>query len=219
VVLQSVDVADESGQLDPFLVENSSGNGVTSENSIPPQLFQPNPVFDENRKRSRIGTGDVIIRNFMMLNESGHQVTSCDYDEKLTLCYLLELCRSVTSDFILGVRLRDLKGNFVYSANDINSIHRIEGAAGDRLVVSTDLRFPLAHQDYVVLTGIFGFCDGVALVEGIYDYSRSVIWDVIEDAAYLRVHPCKIMPMAGPVNACFSLKIAKLKSHHDPRFN
>jgi lipopolysaccharide transport system ATP-binding protein len=219
VVLQSVDVAHESGELDPFLVENSSGNGVTSENSIPPQLFQPNPVFDDNRKRSRIGTGDVIIRNFMMLNETGHQVTSCDYDEKLTLCYLLELCRSVTSDFILGVRLRDLKGNFVYSANDINSIHRIEGAAGDRLVVSTDLRFPLAHQDYVVLTGIFGFCDGVALVEGIYDYSRSVIWDVIEDAAYLRVHPCKIMPMAGPVNACFSLKIAKLKSHHDPRFN
>ena len=168
------------------------------------------PRDEENRKRSRIGTGDVIVKNFIMVNEAGLQVTSCDYNEKLSLCYLLEACRPVNSDFILGIRLRDLKGNFIYSANDIDSIHRIEAATGDRIFVSTELRMPLAHQDYVVLTGVFGFGDGVAHASGVYDYSKSVIWDVIEDAAYLKVHPCKVMPLAGPVHASINLKIENI---------
>ena len=111
--------------------------------------------------------------------------------------------------------MRDLKGNFVYSANDINCTHRIEAAPGDHLVVSTELRIPLAHQDYVVLTGVFGFMDGIAFVGGTYDYSKAVIWDVIEDAAYLKVHPCKIMPLVGPVNACFDLKVQKIEDGND----
>ena len=147
-----------------------------------------------------------------MLNEAGVQITSCEYDDKLTLYYLLEVCRSVNSDFILGVRLRDLKGTFIYSANDIHSVHRIEGVAGDRYLISTDLRMPLAHQDYVILTGIFGFKDGIAFASNTYDYSKSVIWDVIEEAAFLKLYPCKVMPLAGPVNACFDLKVTKLKS-------
>src|SRR6185436_8277518 len=165
----------------------------------------------KNRDRSRIGTEDVIIRNFIVLNEAGLQVTSCDYNEKLTLYYLLQVCRAVSSDFILGIRWRDLKGNFIYSANDINCIHRIDAAPGDRLVASTNLRMPLTAQDYVLLTGIFGFKEGTALTAGVYDYSRSVIWDVIEDAFYLRVHPCKAMPLPGPVNVSFDLEIKKIK--------
>ncbi len=219
VVLQYSEVPEESGQLNPPGVENGAGNSVTTETFAPSQLFQPNPVFERNRYRSRIGTGDVIIKNFIILSEAGHQITSCEYNEKLTLHYLLEVCKPISSDFILGVRLRDLKGNFIYSANDINRTHRIEGAPGDRLVVSTDLRIPLAHQDYVVLTGLFGFQDGMAFAGGTYDYSRSVIWDVIEDAAYLKVHPCKVMPLAGPVNASFDLSVRKIESYGKNRCN
>jgi hypothetical protein len=119
----------------------------------------------------------------------------------------------VSSDVILGVRLRDLKGNFVYSANDINCIQRIEAAPGDRILLSTDLRMPLASQDYVVMTGVFGFRDGVAFTAGVYDFSKAVVWDVIEDAFYFRVHLCKVMPLPGPVNACFQVKIKKLQSY------
>ena len=212
VVLQYSESSDETRPLNQNGIESAAENSIDTEPSAPPQLFQPNPVFEQNRKRSRIGTGDVVIKNFIMLNEGGDQVTSCDYDEKLALYYLLEVCKPVSSDFILGVRLRDLKGNFVYSANDINCMHRIEAITGDRILVSADLTMPLAHQDYVLLTGVFGFKDGRAFFGGAYDYSRSVIWDVIEDAAYLKVHPCKIMPLAGPVNASFDLKVKKLKS-------
>ena len=206
VVLQSPEVTDESKTVNQAIVQTS----VDTELSAPPLLLQPNPVFDGNRQRSRIGTGVVIVKNFLMLNEAGLQVTSCDYDEKLALYYLLEVCKPVSSDFILGVRLRDLKGNFVYSANDINSIHRIEAVPGDRFVVSTNIRIPLTHQDYVVLTGVFGFNDGMAFTNGVYDFLKSVIWDVIEDAAYLKVHPHKLMPLAGPVNTSFNLEVKKI---------
>jgi lipopolysaccharide transport system ATP-binding protein len=210
VVFQHSEVSGQSEALDQSVVENGAEIDINTEPSAPAQLFQPNPIFEENRQRSRIGTGDVIIRNFIMVNEAGFQVTSCDYDEKLALYYLLEVRKPVRSDFMLGVRFRDLKGNFVFSANDIKSVHRIEADPGERILVSTDLRIPLAHQDYVVLTGVFGFKDGGAFAGGVYDYSRSVIWDVIEDAAYLNVHPCKVMALSGPVNTSIDLKVKKL---------
>jgi lipopolysaccharide transport system ATP-binding protein len=178
--------------------------------SVPSILFQPNAAFEVNRQRSRMGTGDVVIKNFLMLNNEGSPVSSCDYNEELTFYYLLEACSRVDSDFILGVRFRDLKGNFVFSANDIHTVHRITSEVGEQFAVSVNIKIPLAHQDYVVLTGVFGFNDGTAFVSGVYDFSKSVIWDVIEDAAYLKVHPCKTMPMAGPVNASFDLKVQKV---------
>lgn len=183
---------------------------VDASSPMPAMLFEPNPVFEANRRRSRLGTGSVVIKNFLMLNKAGINVSSCDYDETLSLYYLLEVCEPVHSDFVLGFRIRDIKGVFVYSANDIHTTHRIEAGPGDRYVVSTDIKIPLTHQDYVVLTGIFGFRDGLAFSNGGYDFSKSLIWDVIEDAAYLKVHPCKIMPMVGPVNASFNLKLVRL---------
>jgi lipopolysaccharide transport system ATP-binding protein len=179
--------------------------------AVPAQLFQSNPAFDRNRERSRFGTGDVVIANFMITDEAGLPVAACDYNDRLTFHYLLKVQRQVDSDFILGIRVRDLKGNFVYSANDINRIHRLTGAPGDTIVISAEIRFPLSHQDYVVLTGVFGFQGGNAFVGGIYDYSRSVIWDVIEEAAYVEVRPCKVMPLAGPVNACLDLRVEKVE--------
>jgi homopolymeric O-antigen transport system ATP-binding protein len=211
VVLQYSGSSSESKAVKQSTVENGAEIGIDSEFSIPPQLFEPNPVFEKNRERSRIGTEDVVIRNLIVLNEAGLEATSCDYNEQLTLYYLLEVCKAVSSDFILGIRWRDLKGNFIYSANDINCIHRVEAVPGDRLVASTNLRMPLTSQEYVLLTGVFGFKDGMAFTAGVYDYSRSVIWDVIEDAFYLRVHPCKAMPLPGPVNASFHLRLKKIK--------
>ena len=86
----------------------------------------------------------------------------------------------------------------------------MEAVPGDRFVVSTNIKIPLTHQDYVVLTGVFGFNGGIAFAGGNYDFSKSVIWDVIEDAAYLKVHPHKLMPLAGPVNTSFDLKVKKI---------
>lgn len=174
-------------------------------------LYQSAPLFETNSGRSRAGTGTVVVTSFLVLNQLGVPVTSCDYDEKLALHLLLEVRKPVKSDFVFGLRLRDLKGNFVYAANDLNALHRIEALPGEKLAISTELRIPLTHQDYVLSIAIFGFNDGVAFIDGIYDYSRAVIWDMVEDAAFLKVHPCKIMPAAGPVHTTIDLKVTALE--------
>jgi lipopolysaccharide transport system ATP-binding protein len=178
----------------------------------PSLLFESNPSFDADYRRSRMGTGAVVIKNFLILNKDGLKVSSCEYDETLSLFYLLEVREPVNSDFILGIRFRDTKGNFVYSANDTNRIHRLKALPGELYVVSAEIKMPLASQDYVALTGIFGFKDGTAFSNGVYDFLRSIIWDVVEDAAYLRVHPFKLMPLVGPVSTSFNLRIRKVRS-------
>ena len=85
VVLQYSEGSDETRPLNKNGIESGAENSIDA----PPQLFQPNPVFEQNRKRSRMGTGDVVIKNFIMLNEAGDQVTSCEYNDKLGLYYLL----------------------------------------------------------------------------------------------------------------------------------
>jgi lipopolysaccharide transport system ATP-binding protein len=190
-------------------VQGSSSGDLTVAPSI---LFDPNPSFEATYRRSRFGNGAVVIKNFLMLNKEGFHASSCEWNEVLSFFYLLEVYEPVNSDFILGIRVRDTKGNFVYSGNDISAIHRLEAKPGDRFVASTDIKMPLASQEYVVLTGIFGFKDGLAFTNGVYDYFKAVIWDVVEDAAYFKVHPFKLMPLVGPVNTAFNLRINKITS-------
>ena len=206
VVLQNSELVRHELAEAPSLQAN--GSNVSS--SVLSVLFDPNPTFEANRQRSRGGTGDVVIKNFLMLNEEGHPVTSCEYSEELTLCYLLNVCRPVASDFVIGVWFRDLKGNSVYSANDLKKIHNIKATTGESFVVSAKLRIPLSHQDYEVHTSIFGFKGGKAHSGGSYDFSRAVIWDMTDSAAYLTVRPHKLMPVAGPVGASFELKIERI---------
>jgi lipopolysaccharide transport system ATP-binding protein len=181
--------------------------------SVPPMLFEPNPIFQANRQRSRFGTEAVVIKNFLLLKKDGSPALACEFDEDLALHYLLEVCEAVNSDFVIGVRLRDLKGHFVYSANDINSLQRIEAIPGDRFVVSTNMRIPLTHQDYVLSMAVFGFKDGTAYTNGMYDFSKAVIWDQIEDAAYITVYPHKFMPLPGPVNTTYKLEVRKINGY------
>ncbi len=206
VVLEAPEIETKEFSNPPSL----SANGDESFLGIPDLLFEPNPTFESNRQGSSMGTKVVRIKNFLMLNKDGCVALSCEYDEILNLYYLLEVCEVINSDFVLGFRMRDIKGNFVFSACDLNKVQRMEASPGDRFVLSTTMKIPLAHQDYVILTGVFGFKDGMAFNNTVYDFSQAMIWDVIEDAAYLKVHPHKVIPMPGPVNASFDLNIEKL---------
>jgi len=204
VVMELPDSHQVAGSILPEIKINRNTS------SAPAILFEPNKPFEKNRSQTRTGTGDVVIKNFLILNSDGHAVSACKYDEKLKIYYLLEICRQVNSDFVVGLRVRDLKGNFIYSLNDIDAIHRLEGLPGEHFVISADISFPLTHQDYVILTGVFGFSDGTAFTDGAYDFSKSIIWDVIEEAAFIKVNQHTLMPLVGPVNATYKLEVMKI---------
>ena len=61
-----------------------------------------------------------------------------------------------------------------------------------------------------MLTGIFGFQGGMARPVGSYEFSLAEVWDVIEDAAFIRVNPCAAMPLPGPVHVNAPLHFEKL---------
>lgn len=177
--------------------------------TVPSILFAPNPVFEANRLRTRMGTGSVIIRNLILVNDADQLANSCDYGARIKVIYLLELRESVDSEFVLALRVRDLKGTFVYSVNDLEEIHRITGGVGDKYVATTHINFHLHHQDYVISTAIFGFQTGNAFADGTYDFSQSMIWESIDDAAYITVNQHKLMPLAGPVHETSKLILRK----------
>ncbi len=206
VVMRASDVAGEA-LPETADVQPSS---VTASSAMPAMLFEPNPAFESYRLRTRTGTGAVVIKNVLLFNDQGRVVASCNYDERITVCYLLEIRETVDSDFVLALRVRDLRGTFVYSVNDLTNIHRITGSVGDRFAAAMSIRLPLHHQDYVVSTAIFGFQSGAALINGVYDFSRAVIWESIDDAAYITVNPYKLMPLAGPVHASSDLRLEQI---------
>ena len=214
---QGVALNSSSSSTSPTGQENTDGDLIAypgSESivlhSVPSLLFEGNHIFEQNRLRSRIGTGAVIIRNFLVMNEAGDVVTDCNYDEQLRVYAYVELCESVDSQFVLAVRLRDLKGTFIYSINDLTTLHDMRGVPGDKFVASFPMRLPLHHQQYVISTAIFGFRSGNAFPHGSYDFSQAVIWDSIDDAAYIAVRQYNKMPLAGPVHISADLRLQRV---------
>lgn len=155
------------------------------------------PVADES---SRLGNRDVVLEAVVATNHQGEPATEFDFDEEVTLHYRLRASRAVDSEFLLGVRVRDVRGNYVYSVQDVQQLHRLRLAPGASRLARVRFRLPLTHGDYVLRTGIFGFKDGTAHEFGGYDFSRAIFWDIREDALTLRVRVCRAMPLAGPVH-------------------
>lgn len=176
--------------------------------------FGPDEIlkFDEVRLQncSRSGTGAVKIKDFYIADKNGNSSNTFDYNQNVRLRYLIGLEQNIDSDFVLGIRIKDIKGNFVYSANDLEKVHRLCGNAGERFIIETELTLPLAKQDYVVLTGIFGFSEGGAFSNGAYDFTKAIIWDLIDDAAYVSIRQPSLMPAAGPVHSSINITIRKL---------
>ena len=178
---------------------------------IPKIVFEPNPKFEANRVRTKYGTGEICITNFLVLNSETQPVISCAYDEELHFSFLLQASAPILSDVLVGLLFRDLKGNEVYAANDLKVIHHIEASPGDRFFVTAKLKIPLHHQDYIIMTSVIGYQDGLSHRMGSYDFSNAIVFEAIDEAAFLTVRPYSI-PLRGPVHASAEVEIRKIEN-------
>ena len=167
---------------------------------VPALLLVPNPTFIAAREQGRIGSSAVVIENMLAMRADGSPASTVDYDETVDFAFLAQARVNIDSDLIVSVRLRDLQGNFILSAHDIFGHHRLKVSAGDRFLAKLSLRLPLHHQQYSILAGIFGFQGGESRINGTYDFSLADVWEVVEDAAFIKVNPCPAMPLPGPVH-------------------
>jgi ABC-type polysaccharide/polyol phosphate transport system ATPase subunit len=174
---------------------------------LPPFITHPNEEFIRLAKASRYGTGALIVKNLVLTDSRGNYRSAFDYNEEATAHYLIEAHQDVNSDFVIGVRIKNLKGDFVLSVHDIWQTHNINITKGQVMYAKTSFKLPLTHAGYSLLTGIFGFQDGSACnTENNYDFSRAVMYDIIENAFFFKIHQCSACALSGPVHFNASLE-------------
>jgi lipopolysaccharide transport system ATP-binding protein len=167
---------------------------------IPAALFAENKEYQAARARSRYGTGQISITNLVLTNPAHELTTSFEYADVATIWVLLEIKEAASSECVVSFLLRDLKGNPVIATQDVTIRRRIDGQPGQRLVARTTFPLPLHHQKYVLHVAVFGFKNGLVHMAGQYDFNNAVLWDVVDEAIFLEVRPCAIMPLSGPVH-------------------
>jgi len=187
---------------------------VPSRASPPPALFEAPPL--QHDSSARYGTGTVRIERLLLTDDQGEPKTRFEFNEVATLHYLLHTHRPVDSDIVIGIRIKDTKDNFLLSTQDIVSQHRMTAASGARYYAVARFRLPLTHDRFLIKTGIFGFADGESRPGGHYDYSRAVLWDIIEDGPAFEVAVCPSMPLVGPVHAHSDLVLQPVGAHSNP---
>lgn len=167
---------------------------------LPAVLYEQNRSFDAMHERSSYGTRHVGIRNVILTNTGGEPATIFEYADTVTIWVLLEVRQSVATECVVSFLLRDLKGNPVIATQDVSIRRRIDAQPGQRIIARTTLPLPLHHQKYVLHVAAFGFKDGLVHSNGVYDFGNAILWDVVDEAVFLEVRTCPVMPLSGPVH-------------------
>ncbi len=167
---------------------------------IPPNMFEPNRRFELLADESRFGTGDIIIRNFLLTDMDGKIKLTFDYNEQIICHYLIEAIRSIDSDYVLGIRIRNIRDEFLLSFNDLKCTQHLTLRDGELAYFTANIRLPLSKGKYIIRTGIFGFKDGKAFQNEYYDFGQAIIYDVIETAAFIEVNSFSSFELVGPVH-------------------
>jgi lipopolysaccharide transport system ATP-binding protein len=174
--------------------------------AVPAELRQVRPAGE------RYGTQTATIEGLLCTNSSGEKVTRFHFNEPVYLHYLIHIRFPVDSDIVIGIRIKDPQGNFLYSVQDISTQHHLAAPAGCEFHGVTAFRVPLTHGRFIIKTGIFGFADGISRINGRYDYNRAVLWDIIEDGCVFDVMEHPAMPLCGPVHAHANLVLNPLEA-------
>jgi lipopolysaccharide transport system ATP-binding protein len=172
------------------------------------------PVSKNNAKTSAasiIGTGSVTINKFLLKNSRGEFINKFNYNDNVEFIYYITLNEDIKSDFVVGIRLKDIKGNFVLSINDAYNINILNGKKGERFKIKTSANLNLCAGYYSILTGIFGFSEGSAYSHGLYDFNKSIIWDLRDDLTTIQIIGSELMPLPGPVHQSSDLRIEIIK--------
>lgn len=195
----------------PASARTQTGLAVPSSPKPPAALFAA-PELRHDLNTDRYGTGAVRIERLLCTDAAGEPKMRFEFNEPLTLHFLLCVHHPVDSDIVIGIRVKDAKDNFLYSTQDLVHQHRLQAPAGARFYAVATFQVPLTHDRYLIKTGIFGFANGTSRPDGHYDFARAILWDIIEDGTAFEVAVCGVMPLVGPVHAHSPLQILPLST-------
>lgn len=179
---------------------------------LPANTSAPSGLRQVRPAGERYGTQSATIEGLLCTNAAGEVTTRFHFNDPIYLHYLIRAHVALDSDVVVGIRIKDLQGNFLYSVQDISTQHHLTAPAGREFHGLTAFRLPLTHGRFVIKTGIFGFTDGTSRINGRYDYTRAVLWDIIEDGCIIEIMEHTAMPLCGPVHAHANLILNPLSA-------
>jgi len=149
---------------------------------------------------NRYGTGQLKILNFALFDDQGAPLRSVNYGQSVRACSLIYFNRKFSAKLRLGLRIKNLKGDFLASVSDLESSPLIEMAESGEILLSLNFPVHLTHGDYLVHIAVFEIKNTVAERPEEYSFSDSTIHDCAEEAWLFTVLPHKPIAAVGPVH-------------------
>ncbi len=213
VVMDQVPAPASAGEIKTAAVSQSAiGADASGEFTVPlpAQPAVPTALRQGRPAGERYGTQTATIEGLLSTNAAGEPTSRFEFNEPVYLHYLIRTRANLDSDIVLGIRIKDPQGNFLYSVQDISTQHRLTAPPNCEFHAATAFRLPLTHGRFIIKTGIFGFADGTSRLNGRYDYTRAVLWDIIEDGCVIEIAEHPAMPLCGPVHSHANLVLNPL---------
>ena len=106
-----------------------------------------------NENAKRYGNGDVVVKDFGIINESGTATTILRSGDPYRLRMTFEIVNDIKS-VSGGFAIKDKKGTTIYGVTNLSQNEQVDVEAGETLQLQADLVMWLAAGDYFLTLGI-----------------------------------------------------------------
>ncbi|GAB5560368.1 MAG: hypothetical protein SynsKO_20150 [Synoicihabitans sp.] len=173
---------------------------VTSESADPVDILLDQAAADFAKRAEeagRVGTGDVRFHSAILTDSEGAMLKTVAFEQEAIWQAKLVAQRDIETDVVIGIAIFNLKGDRVAGVQNVHKNLRLKMNAGQSVHVSTKMPFPFTAEKYSARFTIMGFQDGKRMINGVYDFNRSIIMDQVTDAVFFEVEFHRPFPI-GP---------------------
>jgi len=158
--------------------------------------------------KDRYGIGGLRINNFQLFDTDNTPVKIVKYNQNITAAWLIKSSASIVGQFRIGLRILDLRQDFILSVSDLTGSPDIATKEGEKFIVTITFPANLTHGKYVLNTAIF--CILRKEMKSEYDFSTAEIHDSIDNIRPFEVTPNTPIPAVGPIHHSRGYNIIKI---------
>jgi lipopolysaccharide transport system ATP-binding protein len=155
----------------------------------------------------RHGNKKIEILEVKLLSSENLEKEEFSFDELFKIRIEARSNQNLNDEFVLGIRIKDKLGRYVYNAIVDKSTSKITINSNELIMMEAELSAALTHGDYSILIAIFGSREGFHNSFGNYEFEKAEIWDWIEDSIFFKVKYNKRFPIAGPYHYSLNNKL------------
>lgn len=163
--------------------------------------------FSKMADQDRMGTGKIRVEDFILADKEGNTLKTLSHDENFIAIYSLKANEYIDEEIEIGFTVKDLHGNKVISANDLESRKKLKMASGGRARIFLETVLPIAAGRYYVTISIWKFSRDRNIRNNNLDMTDAEIYDLVYYAYFFEMRPRKPIPLHGPVQVPANITI------------